>query len=199
MNDLKNIIESLLFVAESPLYPDQVKKAAPEADAREIRKALEALVEDYEQRAGGFALCCVAGGYQFRTRPEYSQWIQKFLQPNPARLSRAAMETLAIVAYHQPVLRSEVEHIRGVNSGNTLKILLERKLIRILGRREIPGRPIVYGSSKKFLETLGLKDLKDLPTPEEIGERANAGNGKEIAARNKEQHLRQEDAQENNT
>lgn len=194
MNDLKNIVESLLFVAESPLDPDQVKKAVPEADVREIKKSLENLVEEHEQRAGGFVLRRVAGGYQFRTRPAYSKWIQGFLQPNPARLSRAAMETLAIVAYHQPVLRSEIEHMRGVNSGNTLKILLERKLIRILGRREVPGRPIVYGTSKKFLETLGFKDLKDLPTPEEIGKRANAENETEAASRNKEQQLRREDS-----
>ena len=109
------------------------------------------------------------------------------------------METLAIVAYHQPVLRSEVEHIRGVNSGNTLKILLERKLIRILGRREIPGRPIVYGTSKKFLETLGFKDLKDLPTPAEIGKRANAETRAKSISQTVERQPDQEDAPENNT
>lgn len=198
MDDLKNIVESLLFVAESPLDPEQVKKAVPDAETREIREALEVLVEGYEQRPGGFMLCRVAGGYQFRTRPAYRQWIQNFLQPIPARLSRAAMETLAIVAYHQPVLRSEIEHIRGVNSGNTLKILLERKLIRILGRREIPGRPIVYGTSKKFLETLGLKDLKDLPTPAEIGERTNGENTRQSISSAEEQAPDPDDVPENN-
>jgi len=172
MNDLKQIVESLLFVSESPLDPARVKKVLPEADVREIKDAMESLVRDYEIRDGGFMLCRVAGGYQFRTRPEHGKLVSKFLQPNPVRLSRAAMETLAIVAYHQPVLRSEVEQIRGVNSGNSLRLLLEYDLIRILGRREIPGRPIVYGTSKKFLEILGLKDIKDLPSPEEIEKRA---------------------------
>lgn len=168
MDDLKNIVESLLFVSASPLSAEQIKNLLPDAETREIRRALEALEEEYKNRDGGFALEAVAGGYQFRTRPEYRQWIEKLHQPQPAKLSRAAMETLAIVAYHQPVLRSEIEHIRGVNSGNTLRFLLEKKLIRVLGRREIPGRPLVYGTTRKFLETFGLNNLQDLPTPGEI-------------------------------
>ncbi len=168
MEDLKNIIESLLFVSTDPLSVDQLKNLLAEAETREIRKAVEALEQEYRQRNGGFVLHEVAGGYQFRTRPEYRQWIEKLLAPNPTKLSRASMETLAIVAYHQPVLRSEIEHIRGVNSGNTIRFLLEKKLIRVLGRREIPGRPLVYGTTRKFLELFDLKDLKDLPAPQEI-------------------------------
>ncbi|MFP4158496.1 MAG: SMC-Scp complex subunit ScpB [Desulfobacterales bacterium] len=168
MQDLKNIIESLLFVSKDPLSAQQLKNLLPEAETGGIRGALEELEQEYRKKNGGFLLQEVAGGYQFRTRPEYRQWIERLFAPQPTRLSRAAMETLAIVAYHQPVLRSEIEHIRGVNSGNTIRLLLEKKLIRVLGRREIPGRPLVYGTTKSFLELFGLKDLKDLPAPQEI-------------------------------
>ena len=173
MEDIKNIIESLLFVAEAPLNLDQFKKAIPEADTRTIKNAILALIEEYESRNGGFFIHEVAGGYQFRTKPEYKEWIRRMFQPKPPKLSKPAMETLAIIAYRQPLLRSEIEHIRGVNSGNTLRILLERKLIRVLGRREIPGRPLVYATTNKFLETFDLKDLKDLPSLAEIGDLEN--------------------------
>jgi len=168
MDDLKNIIESLLFVADGPLGIDRIKTVLPDAGTADIRGAIAALTAEYETRQGGFVLHEVAGGYQFRTRPIYKEWIRRLHEPGPARLSPAAMETLTIVAYHQPVLRSELEHIRGVSSGNTLRFLLDRKLIRVLGRREVPGRPLVYGTTRKFLETFDLKDLKDLPSPQEI-------------------------------
>ena len=168
MDQLKSIIESLLFVTDSPLTVDHIKQAIPEADSDAIKKVLSELKQEYESRDGGFLLHEVAGGYQFRTKKEFKEWIRRLFQPNLPRLSSAAMETLAIVAYRQPVLRSEIEQIRGVNSGNSLRTLLERKLIRVLGRREIPGRPLVYATTRKFLETFDLKDLKDLPTPKEI-------------------------------
>ena len=171
---IQSIIESLLFVAEAPLSVDQIQKAIPEADTETIKTALAALKDEFENRNGGVMLHEVAGGFQFRTRPEYKEYIQRLLQPSPARLSKAALETLAIIAYRQPVMRSEIEHIRGVNSGNTIRLLLDRKLIRILGRREIPGRPMVYATTQKFLETFDLKDLKDLPTPKEIDELQNS-------------------------
>lgn len=119
---------------------------------------------------GGFYLQEVAGGFQMRTRPEHSEWIKRYLQPNPVRLSRAALETLAIVAYKQPVIRADIEQIRGVDCGGILRTLLERRLVRVLGRREIPGRPLIYATTRFFLEVFGLKDLKDLPTPKEIEE-----------------------------
>lgn len=168
MRDLKNIAEALLFVSSKPLSAENIHQLMPETPVGEIRLALQELVCVHKNRQGSFVLHEVAGGFQFRTRAEYSQWVEKFLAPQPVRLSRAALETLAIVAYNQPVLRSDIEHIRGVNSGNTLRYLLEKKLIRILGRRDIPGRPLVYGTTKKFLETFDLKDLKDLPVPDEI-------------------------------
>ena len=166
--EIKNIIESLLFVAENPLTIDSIRKVLDSADSKVIRKALNELSDEYEARKGGFFLREVAGGYQIRTRPEYSYWIKRLLRPSPLRLSNAALETLAIVAYKQPVIRSDIEHIRGVDCGGILRMLLERKLVRIIGRKEIPGRPMIYSTTKKFLELFELKDLKDLPSPKEI-------------------------------
>jgi segregation and condensation protein B len=170
MEDLKNILESLLFVAEEALGVERLKKLVGEADAAEIRQALEALQAEYDSRRGGFYLAEVAGGFQFRTRPDYTSWVRRLIDPKPVRLSKAALETLAVVAYKQPVIRTDVEHIRGVDCGGVLRQLLERKLIRVLGRREIAGRPLIYATTKRFLETFDLKDLKDLPTPREIEE-----------------------------
>ncbi len=165
--ELKNIIETLLFVADTPLSTDRIKSVVS-ADAKAIKEVLSQLSAEYEERKGGFSLMEIAGGYQIRTRPEYSEWIKKLVQPNPLRMSKAALETLTIIAYKQPIIRSEIEHIRGVDSGGILRMLLELKLIRVLGRKEIPGRPLIYSTTKRFLEIFGLKDLKDLPTPEEI-------------------------------
>ena len=170
MEDLKNIIESLLFVAEEPLSPERIRKLVGPVEAAEIHQTLAALQADYDSRKGGFFLSEVAGGFQFRTRPEYTAWIRRLLDPKPVRLSKAALETLAIIAYKQPVIRTDVEHIRGVDCGGMLRQLLERKLIRVLGRKEIAGRPLIYATTKRFLETFDLKDLKDLPTPREVEE-----------------------------
>jgi len=170
MDDLKNIIESLLFVSEEPLSVDRLRQVLEPVAAAEVREALNSLIEDYEARQGGFVLKEVAGGFQFRTRPEYHIWIKRLVQPKPPRLSRAALETLAIIAYKQPVIRNDVERIRGVDCGGVIRMLMERNLIRVLGRKEIPGRPLIYGTTKRFLEIFDLKDLKDLPTPREIEE-----------------------------
>jgi len=168
MENIRHIIESLLFVAGSPLTLDGIKKAVPEAETPEIREALDGLRAEYSARKGGFYLNEVAGGYQLRTRPEFTEWIKRLLQPKPPRLSRPALETLAIIAWKQPIIRSDIEHIRGVDSGGVLRVLLERKLVRILGRRKIPGRPLIYATTKLFLEAFDLRDLGELPTPKEI-------------------------------
>lgn len=170
MDDLKNIVESLLFVADEPLTIERLKQIISGAETKALREALEELTADYETRQGGFYLNPVAGGYQIRTRPEYMEWIKRLLQPKPQRLSKAALETLAIIAYKQPVIRSDIEQLRGVDCGGVLRVLLERKFIRVLGRKEIPGRPLIYATTKRFLEVFGLKNLKDLPTPKEIEE-----------------------------
>jgi segregation and condensation protein B len=170
MDNIKYIIESLLFVADEPLTVDRIKKIIASAENKDIRDALAALAAEYDERPGGFFLDEVAGGYQIRTRPEYNEWIRLYVQPKPLRLSKAALETLVIIAYKQPIIRSDVEHLRGVDCGGVLRVLLERKLIRVLGRRELAGRPLIYATTKRFLEVFDLKDLKDLPTPKEIEE-----------------------------
>ncbi|MCP4622034.1 MAG: SMC-Scp complex subunit ScpB [bacterium] len=170
MENIKHIIESLLFVAEEPLTVDKIKRITEQAEPNEIKDALAALSAEYDARPGGFYLDEVAGGFQIRTRPEYNGWIRKLIQPRPLRLSKAALETLVIIAYKQPIIRSDVEHLRGVDCGGVLRVLLERKLIRVLGRREIAGRPLIYATTKRFLEVFDLKNLKDLPTPKEIEE-----------------------------
>ena len=174
MEDIKYIIESLLFVSETPLTINRIQKVLGQDDTKEIHEALTALAAEYEARKGGFLLREVAGGYQIRSRPEYREWIKRLIQPTPLRLSKAALETLAIIAYKQPVMRSDIEHIRGVDCGGILRMLLERKLIRVLGRKQIPGRPLIYSTTKQFLEVFDLKDLKDLPTPDEIESLGNS-------------------------
>ncbi|OQY03940.1 MAG: SMC-Scp complex subunit ScpB [Desulfobacteraceae bacterium 4572_123] len=169
MENIKNIIESLLFVADGPLSVERIKLVL-ETDTGEIRTALQTLAQEYENRSGGFLLRQIADGYQFCTRPEYSRWITRLIRPASFHLSKAALETLAIIAYKQPVMRSDIEHIRGVDCGGILRMLLERKIIRVLGRKEIPGRPLIYATTKQFLEIFDLKNLKDLPTPKEIEE-----------------------------
>ncbi len=170
MEDIKNIIESLLLVAEEPLKIDRIKDILALAEKKEIQNALTELSSEYENRKGGFLLREVAGGYQIRTRPEYREWIKRLIQPKPLRLSKPALETLSIIAYKQPIIRSDIEHIRGVNCGGILRMLFERKLVRILGRKAIPGRPHIYATTKHFLEVFDLKNLEDLPTPKEISE-----------------------------
>jgi segregation and condensation protein B len=170
MHELKHIIESLLFVADEPLTVDKLRGIIETADGKQIREALQSLADEYEQRAGGFLLREIAGGWQMRSRPEYHEWIKRMLQPSPQRLSRAALETLALIAYKQPIIRADIEHVRGVDCGGVLRQLMERKLIRVLGRKEIAGRPLIYATTKLFLEIFDLKDLNDLPTPMEIAE-----------------------------
>ena len=176
MEDIKYIIESLLFVVDEPLTVNRIKKILVEAETTEIRQAIAELTAEYEARGGGFYLREVADGYQIRTRPQYTEWIKKLLQPKPLRLSKPALETLVIIAYKQPIIRSDIEHLRGVDCGGVIRMLLERKLIRVLGRKEIPGRPLIYATTKRFLEIFDLKNLRDLPTPKEIEELAAATN-----------------------
>lgn len=168
--DLNYIIESLLFVSETPLTMERLKVILEGEKTAAIRAAIDELLTEYERRDGGFVLKQVAGGYQFRTQGRYNEWIKRLIRPSVPRLSKAALETLAIIAYNQPIIRSNIEQIRGVDSGGVMRMLMERKLIRVLGRKEIPGRPLIYATTKHFLEVFELKDLKDLPTPKEIEE-----------------------------
>ena len=181
MEDVKYIIESLLFVADEPLTENKKKKILVQSETGDIRQAMADLTAEYELRGGGFYLDEVAGGYQIRTRPQYTDWIKKLIQPKPLRLSKAALETLVIIAYKQPIIRSDIEYLRGVDCGGVIRMLLERKLIRVLGRKEIAGRPLIYATTKRFLEIFDLKNLRDLPTPKEIEELAAATNEGEQA------------------
>jgi segregation and condensation protein B len=164
----KAVIESLLFVAEGPLSLDQIKEVLGGVSKKEIQRLLSDLQEEYESAQRGFTLVEVAEGFQLRTRPQHAEWVRKLKKTKTLALSRPALETLAIVAYKQPVVRMDVEKIRGVDSGGVLRTLLERKLIRILGKKDIPGKPLVYGTSKHFLEVFGLKDLSSLPTLKDL-------------------------------
>ena len=168
MDDLEAIIESLLFASDTPITVEKIKSILETADRKTIREALTSLTKEYESGKRGFFLTEVAGGFQLRTRPEYRHWIRRLKETRPARLSRAAVETLAIIAYKQPVLRTDVEYLRGVDCAGTLRTLLERRLIRVFGRKDLPGRPMMYGTTKQFLELFDLKDLNELPTLKDL-------------------------------
>jgi segregation and condensation protein B len=159
---LENIIESLIFAADKPLGVADLKRLTNERDGKKVQQALEAL--QARHRGTGVELASTAGGWQFRTNPENAVWVAKLIAGRPARLSRAMLETLAIVAYRQPITRPEIDEIRGVDCGPVLKTLLDRGLIRMIGKKEEVGRPILYGTTPEFLRTFSLKDLTELPT-----------------------------------
>ncbi|NWF53975.1 MAG: SMC-Scp complex subunit ScpB [Syntrophaceae bacterium] len=163
----KAILEALLFVSESPLPLERMKEVLG-ANKRDLQRWLEEMKEEYEKGLRGFSLVEVAEGYQFRTRPEHAEWVRKLKKAKSSALSQPSLETLAIIAYRQPVVRGDIERIRGVDSGGVLRTLLERKLVKIIGKKDVPGKPLVYGTSKKFLEVFGLKDLSQLPTLKDL-------------------------------
>lgn len=162
------VLEALLFAAADPLPVRKVCEIVDGATSREVRAALERIERDCRSR--GIRLVEVAGGWQLRTAPEHHAYVRRLFRERPFRLTRASLETLAVVAYRQPVTRAEIEAIRGVDSSAVLEGLVERRLIRIAGRRDVPGRPLVYATTSRFLEVFGLKDLKSLPTLGEISE-----------------------------
>jgi len=167
--ELKAIIEALIFAADSPLEVKKIAEITGINDINEIFSHIDALKQEYATRKSGLELVFVAGGFQFRTRPDLAHWVRK-LRGSSNTLTPASLETLAIVAYRQPIVKAEIDRIRGVDSGGPLKKLLEKKLIRIVGRKDVPGKPIIYGTTKHFLEVFHLKDLSELPSPEEIRE-----------------------------
>ena len=167
-SELSAIIESLIFTADSALSTDRLCDLLTEFERGEVKSALSGLVEYHQGRGGGFELIEVAGGWQFRTRPAFHSYITRHIKTRAAKFSQSALETLAIVAYRQPITRQELEYLRGVDTGAVLRTLLEKRLIKILGKKDIPGRPIIYGTTKEFLEVFNLNDLKGLPTLREI-------------------------------
>ena len=193
ISEQRKHIEALVFVSETPLKAERIAEIL-EIKNSEVMKSLQELAGLYAQKESGLQLEEVAEGFQFRTRPESADYIQKLIHSRPYRFSRAALETLAIIAYRQPVTRAEVEYLRGVDSGGVFKTLLEKQLIRILGKKDVPGRPLIYGTTREFLEFFGLRDLSTLPTLKEFSEltpesletevAVSMGNGVEIPDEN---------------
>jgi segregation and condensation protein B len=170
-HQLKSAIEALVFVSGNPLSLDRLAGIFEEATAEQIEAQVRKLQQEYIDRGSGLMIAEVAGGFQFATRPELFEWIRKFKTVKTAtRLSKPALETLAIVAYKQPITRSEVEAIRGVNIGGIMRNLMERRLVKIVGKKDVPGKPMMYGTSLECLQYFGLKDLSALPTLKEFQE-----------------------------
>ncbi len=169
--ELKAILEAMLFVSPEPLSLTRLVTVLGDVTKTEIEQVLRSLGDDLEQEGRGVRLAEIAGGYRLVTKQEYSTWIKRLDKAkSTAKLSRSALESLAIIAYKQPIVRSEIEEIRGVETSGVVRTLLERKLVRIVGRKEVPGRPIMYGTTKFFLEHFGLNDLSQLPPLREFKE-----------------------------
>ncbi|MCL4479682.1 MAG: SMC-Scp complex subunit ScpB [Deltaproteobacteria bacterium] len=179
------IIEALIFASNKPLkikYVEQVLSIIA-IKGLKVDELIQELKKKYDDESSGIELVFVADGWQFRTKPSLSEWVKKLTIVKPSKLSTPALETLAIVSYRQPVTRAEIEYIRGVDSGGVVKTLLERGLIKIVGKKELPGRPMVYGTTQEFLEVFGLKDLSELPNLEDL---------KQINSREQELEKKQE-------
>lgn len=182
-NRLKLIIEALLFTSEKPLSARDLRNCLPEETAADIKQALKELQTDYDEMGRSIALKEVAQGFQLRTRSEYAPYILQMLKVSPTKLSQAAMETLAIIAYKQPILRQEVERLRGVDVGGIVRTLMEKGLVKIMGRKELPGRPLIYGTTKKFLEVFDLKNIDSLPKLKEVKDLGSEEQGTEMPSR----------------
>lgn len=165
---LKLIVEALLFASDKPLSAREIHTALPDVKLADVKQALKALKQEYQEMDRSFILKKIANGYQFRSHADYGPYILKMLQTSPNRLSRAAMETLSIIAYKQPILRQEIERYRGVDVGGVLRMLGEKGLVKIMGRKDLPGRPLIYGTTKKFLEVFDLQSIEALPKLKEI-------------------------------
>lgn len=170
-HEIKPIMEALMFISGDPISIDRLHDVLTEVEKPRLRTLLEELKMDYAQSNRGLQVVEVAGGYQITTRIEMAPWIKEMEKVKAAsRLSKPGLETLAIIAYKQPATRAEIEQIRGVDAAGVLKTLMERKLIKIVGRKEVAGRPMMYGTTREFLQYFGLPDLTGLPTLKEFSE-----------------------------
>ncbi len=163
-----NVIEALVLASPEPLTAARIGRVVPECNAALVRELIKELNEKYVKNEHAFEIWEIAGGYQMRTRAEFSGYLQKLQKQRPLRLSSASLETLAIVAYKQPATRAEIEYVRGVDAGAVLKGLLERGLVKLAGHKEVPGRPMLYATTRRFLEIFGLDSLKNLPALREL-------------------------------
>ncbi|MBW2494884.1 MAG: SMC-Scp complex subunit ScpB [Deltaproteobacteria bacterium] len=172
MSDLekRNIAEALILASTEPIPLGRLAKLIPRCTPAKARTLVDELNAEYVAQQRAFEICEIAGGYQMRTHSEYATYLRQLQNTRPLRLSNAALETLAIVAYRQPVTRAEVENVRGVDAGPVMRTLLERKLIKLSGHRDVPGHPMLYATTKRFLEVFGLAQLDDLPTLRELEE-----------------------------
>jgi segregation and condensation protein B len=171
-SEKRRIIEALILSSTEPISAAKLADIIPYCKAGQAKDLVNELNTEYAEQDRAFEIWEVAGGYQIRTRAEFSGYLQKLQKERALRLSQAALETLAIIAYRQPATRAEIEEVRGVDAGATVKSLLDRQLIRIAGQREVPGRPMLYGTTRRFLEVFGLENLKNLPTLRELDEMA---------------------------
>ncbi len=170
------IIESLIFASEKPLRIKYIEQVISVIDLGEL--TLPGLMQDlrdkFASETSALELLEVAEGWQFRTKPPFAEWIKRLNTVRPSKLSQPAMETLAIVAYRQPITRAEIDYVRGVDSGGVIKTLLDKRLIKIVGKKDLPGRPLVYGTTQEFLEVFSLKDITSLPNLQDIKQISSA-------------------------
>jgi segregation and condensation protein B len=166
----KRIVEAVVLASPEPISPSRIAELIPRCNPSQVRALVKELNDEYASSRRAFEIWEVAGGYQVRSLPEFAPYLKQLQTIRALRLSQAALETLSIVAYRQPVTRAEIEHVRGVDVGAVLRSLLDRQLVRIAGHREVPGRPIVYATTRRFLEVFGLAKLGDLPALREVAE-----------------------------
>ena len=166
----RRIVEAVILASSEPISAARLAELLPRCNPTQVRALVKDLADEYVAQHRGFEIWEVAGGYQLRSLPEFAPYLKQLQKTRPLRMSQAALETVSVVAYRQPVTRAEIDHIRGVDSGGVLRSLLDRQLVRIAGHREVPGRPIVYGTTRRFLEVFGLGRLDDLPTLRELEE-----------------------------
>jgi segregation and condensation protein B len=168
----RRIAEALILGAAEPVSAQRLAEIVPGVRAAEVRELVGELNAEYADQRRAFEVVEAAGGFQLRTLADFAPYLQQTLATRPLRLSQAALETLAVVAYRQPVTRAEIEHVRGVDVGAVLRSLLERRLVRIAGHREVAGRPMLYATTRRFLEVFGMARIEDLPTLRDIQELA---------------------------
>lgn len=166
--ELKPILEALIFASDTPLTVDKIKQILESVSRKEIDAAIGELQREYQEQNRAFQLKEVANGYQFRTQPAFSPWLKKLKKTKPFRLTQPTLETLAIIAYRQPITKMEIEKIRGVDSGGIVKTLLDKKLITLAGKKDVPGKPFLFATTKTFLEVFSLENLSSLPTLKDI-------------------------------
>ena len=168
---LKQVVEALVFASDVPISAEQIRGVVEEVTVAQIRKMVDEMNHEYNSAGRAFQIIRVANGYQMATRELYASWIRKFLQKrSSSKLTQAALETLSVIAFRQPVGKSEISNIRGVNCDGVMRTLLERKLVTISGRSQGPGRPLLYKTTREFLRYFGLDEISDLPKPREIEE-----------------------------